>query len=426
VTGSAPQQAARTLRARWAITAVFFVVGLLLSAWFTQIPQLKSALRLSDGELGVALLFPAVGALLSMQVTGRLTRRFGSRPVVGAGCLALAATMPVIGNAGGLISLIVALFLFGLADGMLDVAMNSHAVAVEREMGRTVLQSMHAAFSLGTILGALSGAASIALEVTPLGYLSGAAVGAAAAGLAASGQLLPVQADRDAGVTGETGSRSRTAGWTRFVVVLGLLGAGCLMAEGAAESWSGVFLRDQRHAAAAIATLGYLLFTLVQFGGRLTGDRLHRRWGPVSLVRRGAVVAASGLLLELTGPGPYWAMTGIAVYSLGLSVLVPIVFGAVGHGSADKHGDATMADAVARFTTLSYLGYLLGPAAIGWLAQAAGLSWALASVFLVLAGVIAVSRWTASALPGAKDGAPGGESAAAAVQAGLLGETSAG
>lgn len=235
-----------------------------------------------------------------------------------------------------------------------------------------------------------------------------------------------MQADRDAGVTGETGSRSRTAGWTRFVVVLGLLGAGCLMAEGAAESWSGVFLRDQRHAAAAIATLGYLLFTLVQFSGRLTGDRLHRRWGPVSLVRRGAVVAASGLLRELTGPGPYWAMTGIAVYSLGLSVLVPIVFGAVGHGSADKHGDATMADAVARFTTLSYLGYLLGPAAIGWLARAARLSWALASVFLVLAGVIAVSRWTAPALPGAKDGAPGGESAAAAVQAGLLKETGAG
>lgn len=98
----------------------------------------------------------------------------------------------------------------------------------------------------------------------------------------------------------------------------------------------------------------------------------------------------------------------------------------MGHGSADKYGSATVADAVARFTTLSYLGYLLGPASIGWLAQAVGLSWALASVFVVLAGVIAVSRWTATALPGEKTAQPGGRPGDAAVQADPLGEVSAG
>jgi predicted MFS family arabinose efflux permease len=388
------------------MTAVYFTVGLLLSAWFTQIPQLKSGLRLSDGQLGFALLCPAIGALVSMQLSGRLARRFGSRPVVRVGCAVVAATMPLIGDAGGLVSLVIALLVFGLADGLLDIGMNSHAVAVERAMKRVVLQSLHAAFSVGTICGALSGAAAIALKVTPLGYLSGVAVVAEAVCLVATAHLLP--ASVDAGRTDEAGHVRGPAPWTTLVVVLGFAGAGCMMAEGMAESWDAVFLRNQRHALAALATIGYLLFTLAQFAGRLAGDRLHSRWGSVSLVRRGAILAAAGLLLQLTGPGPYWSMAGIAVYSLGLSVLVPVVFGAVGHGSADEHGDATVAGAIARFTTLSYLGYLLGPASIGWLAEGVGLTWAMASVFLILAGVIAASPWTSTALLGGA-GAPSAE-----------------
>ena len=156
MTGPRPRPDPGAVRARWAMTAVYFTVGLLLSAWFTQIPQLKSGLRLSDGQLGFALLCPAIGALVSMQLSGRLARRFGSRPVVRVGCAVVAATMPLIGDAGGLVSLVIALLVFGLADGLLDIGMNSHAVAVERAMKRVVLQSLHAAFSVGTICGALS------------------------------------------------------------------------------------------------------------------------------------------------------------------------------------------------------------------------------------------------------------------------------
>jgi MFS family permease len=405
VTSQAPPADAARVRARWAITGVYFTVGLLTSAWFTQIPQLKSELRLSDGQLGVALLVPAAGALISMQLSGRLASRFGSRPLVRIGCVTLAATMPVIGNSGGMISFVVALALFGLADGLLDIAMNAHAVAVESALGRVVMQSLHAAFSLGTIAGAVSGEVAVALKVTPLDYLGGVAVAVVAISLVATVHLLPAQTD--AGNADKAGYGFR-GGWTTLVVVLGLAGAGCMMAEGMAESWDAVFLRTERHAIATVATAGYLLFTLAQFGGRLVGDRLHQRWGSVALVRRGALLAAGGLLLQLTGPGPYWSMAGIVVYSLGLSVLVPIVFGAVGHGSADTQGTGAVAGAFARFTTVSYLGYLLGPASIGWLAELVGLSGAMASVFIVLAGVIAVSSRTSSALVGTPSGQSGG------------------
>jgi predicted MFS family arabinose efflux permease len=400
---ASPAQASPA-QARWAVAAIFFLVGLMLSAWFTQIPQFKSALALSDGELGVALLFPAAGALVSMQVAGRLARRFGSAPVLRVAGLAIAVTMPVLGSAANFGWFCAALAAFGLADGMLDVGMNAHAVAVERALRRPVLQSMHAAFSLGTIVGAISGGAAIYARVTPFAYLCGTAILAVVLALAAGVRLLPAQTDSDpaAGLLGRgrgPDSSRGWSGWSGFVVVLGLLGAGCLLAEGAAENWSAVFLRQDRHAEAALATAGYLVFTLVQFGGRVIGDRVHRWWGPVKLVRRGAAVAAAGLCLELTAPDPAWAIVGIGIYSLGLSGLVPIVFGAVGHGSAAEHGASGVTAAVARFTTLSYLGYLLGPAAIGWLAQGVGLTWALSSVLIILAAVIGFARMTSSALP---------------------------
>jgi len=400
---------ARAERAQWAVAAAFFVVGLVLSAWFTQIPQFKARLGLGDGILGVALLCPAAGALISMQAAGRLARRYGSAPLLRLATAAVGVTMVAVGAAPGFAAFAIGLVIFGLADGMCDVSMNAHAVAVEAALGRPILQRMHAAFSLGALLGAISGALATWARVTPLGYLAGVAAGAVLIALIAATRLLPAAADR-APVPRRPQqpgrrARNRGVGWSPFVIALGLLGAGCLLAEGAAQSWAAVFLRDQRHATPTLATAAYLVFTAVQLCGRLTGDRLHQYLGPVRLVRAGAGVAAAGLCLELLPPAPAAAICGVGVYSLGLSVLVPIIFGAVGHGSAERHDSASVTEAVAKFTTVSYLGYLLGPAAIGWLAQAVGLTWALTSVFVVLAAVFGCSGLAASARPGREEAA---------------------
>lgn len=393
--GSSPGQA------QWAVAAAFFVVGLVLSAWFTQIPQFKVRLGLGDGILGIALLCPAAGALISMQAAGRLARRYGSAPLLQIASVAIGVTMVAVGAAPGFAEFAIGLVVFGLADGMCDVSMNAHAVAVEAALGRPILQRMHGAFSLGALLGAISGALATWAGFTPLGYLADVAAGAVVITLTASTRLLPATADRAPAPSGPRPpgqrTRRRGAGWSPFVIGLGLLGAGCLLAEGAAQSWAAVFLRDQRHASPTLAAAAYLVFTAVQFLGRMTGDRLHQFLGPIRLVQAGALVAAAGLCLELLPPAAAAAICGVGVYSLGLSVLVPIIFGAVGHGSAERHDSASVTEAVAKFTTVSYLGYLLGPAAIGWLAQGVGLTWALTSVFVVLAAVIAGSGLVASA-----------------------------
>lgn len=389
--------ALRAERASWSVAAVFLVSGLILAAWFTQIPQFKSSLSLSDGQLGLALLCPGFGALLSMQVAGRIASAHGSAVLVRFAPLGAAGAVALLGTSRSYPAFAAALLVFGLAVGLTDVSMNAHAVAVERALGRPVLQRMHAAFSLGTIVGALAGVAAIWAHLPTFRYLSGIAVVAAAAAVAAGARLLPAAADR--AMAGARPDRVLRGGWSRFVVVLGLLGAGCLLAETAAESWGAVFLRDQRHASAVLATAGYFVFAGMQLAGRAFGDRLHLWAGSVRLVRSGAAVAAVGLIIVLLPVPVAVSIAGIAVYSLGLSVLVPIVFGAVGHGSAADAGSASVTGAVAKFTTLSYTGGLLGPASIGWLAQGVGLTWSLASVLLVLAGVGGFAGWTSRALP---------------------------
>lgn len=392
-------------RVSWSVAAVFFVVGLTLSAWFTQIPQFKAALSLTDAQLGAALLCPVAGALVSMQVAGRIAARYGSAALVRAAPLGVAGAIALVGASRSVPALAGALLVFGLAAGLTDVSMNVHAVAVETALGRPVLQRMHAAFSLSTLAGALSGGIAIWAHISLARYLSGIAVAAAVVAVLAGLRLLPSAADRDA-AAGAAPGRAWRAGWSRFVVVLGLLGAGCMLAEAVAESWSAVFLRDQRHAAPVLASAGYFAFAAMQLAGRLSGDRLHLRLGSVRLVRSGAVVAAAGLVVELLPVPVGVSIAGIAVYSLGLSVLIPIVFGAVGHGSAIEHGSASVTGAVAKFTTLSYTGSLLGPPAIGWLAEGVGLTWSLSSVLVVLAAVGGFAGWTSRALPAHREDQP--------------------
>lgn len=143
--------------ARLAVTAVFFLNGVVIATWVVRIPAVQEKLGLGEGLLGVSLLGAGVGALVAMPLTGALTSRFGSRPVVGATALMLPVALVLPALAPGLLSLVVALVLFGASNGALDVSMNAQAVVVEKEYGRPIMSSFHAAFSFGGLTGAVVG-----------------------------------------------------------------------------------------------------------------------------------------------------------------------------------------------------------------------------------------------------------------------------
>ncbi|MGV9599103.1 MFS transporter [Streptosporangium sandarakinum] len=384
-------------RARWAATGTFLIVGLVFSSYFVRVPSIKLGHGLSDGQLGLMLVVPSLAALVAMQLTGGLVARFGSAPVARLSAAALPVLLLGIALAGDPFQLVLALLLFGAVDGLVDVSMNAHAIAVERTLRRPIMSGCHAAWSIGAMTGSLVGGFALraGLSLTQHYLLLGAVTLVFA--LVIGRYMLPASADRLAVPAG--GRRARVswlAGWTPRVVALGVVGAVVLLCEGAVGNWSGVFLHEDRGATLATASLGYIAFTVCQTGTRLVGDRLHQRFGALALVRWSGAFTVAGLATVIASPAPALAVAGFALMGLGLAVLLPIVFSAVGHSGAESDA-AGAAAALSKFTTLTYTGLLAGPPLIGWLAQAFGLPATLGGLLVLMAGVTLGARITVSA-----------------------------
>jgi len=394
-----PRPPGRLRRARRAVVAFFVVLGIGNGVWLSRIPAIKQDLHLSDGLLGVALLASPAGLVLVAMLASRIVDRIGSRiPAVTAGVIV--ALMPIaLGLAPTLAALMAALFVFGIAGGLLDVAMNSQAVRVERGYGRPLMTSFHACYSFGGLAGALLGGlfawagvgpvpnfavAGVPLAITALvagrGLLTEEAVRPAvdtqageslaestAAGPAAASQPAAPAADPGAGET-----VTRRSHWTLPLLVLGLLSFCSLLCEGAADGWTTVYLHDNLGASAGFAALGYAAFSVAMALGRLAGDRLALRFGAAALVRGCGLLAAVGLAGALLSPVPAGAVAGFAVFGAGLSCTFPQLLSAA--GNADP---ARPANGIARVAGTGYAGMLSGPVLIGGLASVLGLSLAL-------------------------------------------------
>ncbi|GIF71927.1 MFS transporter [Asanoa siamensis] len=365
--------------ARWAITAVFAANGLLVASFAARAPSVKVDLGLSAGELGLVTAAFGAAAVVAMQGAGRLAARFGSRRVVRAAVCVLPGALLGTAYAGDLVSLAAVFLLVGAVHGLLDVAMNAHAVAVERALARPILNGCHAAWSIGAVGGSLlaSGAAQLGWSrAIHFGLVAAVLVPVLAAWTRA---LLPPGADR-------AHTAGKRIGWSRPLVVLGAMGATVLTVEAAVANWSGILLHERLAAPLGVAALGYVAFTACQTAGRLVGDRLLARRPPYQLVRVGTLVAAGGLAVVVLSPWPALAVAGFAVVGLGLATPLPVLFGAAGHLGAAT-GDA--AAAVARFSTMTYTGILVAPAIIGAVADLVGLTWTLAALAPLLALVAA-------------------------------------
>ena len=358
---------------------------MVFASYFVRIPSLKIELGLSEGQLGLLLMLPVLSGMVAMQLTGRLVARFGSAPVVRATAVALPVSLLGFALAGDLPRFAVVLLVLGAVDGLIDVSMNAHAVAVERALKRPVMNGCHAAWSIGAAIGSLLGGAAIKAGLSLAQHYLALTVVLVALSLVTGRHLLPASADRTGGRAAGGGRRAGwRSGWTPRVLVLGATGTVVLVCSGVVGNWSGVFLHDELGASLATASLGYIGYNVCEAGVRLVGDRLHERYGASALVRCCGAVAVAGLAVVVFSPVPATAVAGFALLGLGLSVLVPVILGAVGHDGAES-GSAGAADALAKVSTLTYSGLLVGPMTVGWFAEAFGLTATLGGLLVVLA-----------------------------------------
>ena len=398
-------------RARLAVAAYFIVLGLADGVWLARIPAVKQHLGLSDGLLGVALLAGPVGLVFVAAFADRVIDRFGSAWPTMAGAVAISLLPIALGLSGSLAQLMVTLLVYGVSGGLMDVAMNSQAVRVEREYRRPLINSFHAYYSFGGLAGALLGGlfawagVGLALTFTSVGVpLAVVAVlvrrgllrgpeprDAAVAGPDGTDSGMNQQNPAKSGLPGrETAGRPDAARRRRSaavrIVALALLALCSLLGEGAAGSWSAVYLHDNLGTSAAFAALGYAAFSLTMAFGRLAGDRLAARFGPGRLVSGCGVVAAVGLASALAVTSPVVGLIGFALFGAGLSSTFPQMLSAAGNIETSRSGTG-----IARVAGGGYLGMLSGPVLIGGCASLIGLRLALGipvvlSVFIAIGG----------------------------------------
>jgi predicted MFS family arabinose efflux permease len=367
-------------RATLSTRLIFLVSGIGMSAWAPMVPYAKSRLGLDDAQLGLILLVFGGGSMASMPFVGWLSHRFGNRRVIVASGLLLCLALPALALAPNAIALTAALAYFGVMLGVVDVAMNAHAVDVERLGGRVLMSGFHGLFSVGGLTGAALTSALLATGLPLAWCASIVAALLAALVLYLRGGLLPH--------AGEAAQEHAAFGMPRgLVLLLGLLCFVSFMAEGSMLDWSAVFLRDFRGFAPSSAGVGYACFSVAMALGRLTGDRLVQRIGTVWTVRAGAALAATGFALVACVPWAPASLLGFVLIGLGASNIVPVMFSAAG-----RLPGTSPAVALATVTMLGYVGLLSGPALIGFLSKISSLPTAMAAVAGLLLLVSASAR----------------------------------
>lgn len=346
---------------RIAVGAFFFVAGLSFATWASRIPDIKEKLQLSDAGLGVVLFALPVGQILSLPISAALISKLGSKVVVIATALLYPLTLVLLAMAAATWQLVFALFLFGFWANSMNIAMNTQAVGVEKFYGRSIMASFHGLWSLAGFTGAVIAGFFVSKGITPMVHFSIVCVAAAMLVFASYKYTLTDNKDN-------ASSQPLFSKPDKYILLLGLIAFCCMLCEGAMADWSGVYFKKVVEAPAAYTTIGYVAFTATMATGRFVGDWLVTKYGVTRMLQLSGITIAAGLMIAVAMPTLIAATTGFLLVGFGVSSVVPIVY-----GLAAKSTKMSASAALAAVSTISFLGFLIGPPVIGFIAELSSL-----------------------------------------------------
>ena len=407
-TRAAAANPAAATRMRVLITAYFLLDGFVFANWVVRVPQIKAHVGASAGMLGLALLGVSVGAIATMTITGRLCRRFGTRPVAFATSILLACSAALPAVMPDVAALAATLFVFGAAWGGMNVAINSAAVDIIGELDRPIMPAFHAAYSLGGLLGSVVGGAVADYLGAPAHLAAVGAVSLVAAfsigvpllrcpalstelDRAAAEPVATVATDAAAPDAAEpippTPHEAHVARQVSIVVAIFSIIVLCSsFGEGAMADWGALHLRTDLHTSAGLAAAGYASFSVAMFAGRLSGSWVLRKIGRTAVLAGGGLLAAVGMLGAALLPELPVVLVGFVLVGIGLSNSFPAAVG--------QAGVLRGPSGVATASTVGYGGFLTGPPLIGFLADRLGLPIALTSISALAALAAAIALLT--------------------------------
>ena len=351
---------------RWATRTLFFVAGFLFATWGVHVPTIKAVYGVDEAALGVAMLSAGIGALLGLSQAGRLIGRFGARQVAWVGGGFAALSVALLFAMPGFAALLLLLVVFGATSSALDVAMNAEASELERLGARPMMSGFHAMFSLGGMAGAALGSGLLHAGVAPQTHAVAAALGSALALAWAGTGMLPH-------LRAELGHRREKYLLPRGALfLLGAMGALGFVVEGSVYDWSVLYLYKEVGSPQNVAALAYASFSAAMAATRFGGDWLRARFSSTRLLRASALLATLAMALVLVTGQSWVALVGFALVGVGLANVVPILFSA-----AAQVPGVGAAQGIASVASLGYLGFMVGPPVIGFVAHASSLTAAL-------------------------------------------------
>ncbi|MET8147344.1 MFS transporter [Actinoplanes sp. NPDC049668] len=385
------EPAAEVRGATRAVYVAFIGSGFTMASWATRIPQVRDELGLNPSRLGLVLLAIAAGSIVSLVLAGQIVSRFGSRGTVTAmaGLLLVALSAVGIGYPYGVAPVVVGLFFFGFANGAWDVAMNVQGAVVERRLGKAIMPRFHAGYSVGTVAGALAGAAAVALHLPVTAHLVGSAILVGVIVMLAVRNFTADEQEPQADEAGSGGGglRRTLATWREpRTLLIGAFVLAFAFAEGAGIDWISIAVIDGYGAPATVGTLAFAVFLTAMTVGRWFGPALLDRFGRVIVVRALAVISLVGLMLFVFGPDTPTAFAGALLWGLGASLGFPV-------GMSAAADDPAKAPArVSVVASIGYCAFLGGPPLVGFLGDQLTVLRALTAVAVLLAVAAALAN----------------------------------
>ncbi len=356
---------------RLGIAAFYFCQGLCFASWASRIPDIKTKLQLSEGELGSILLALPLGQLIMMPISGRLVTKYGSRSILSIAILFYAFELTNIGWASQPWQLALALFIFGVLGNMCNIAVNTQGVLAENIYGRPIMASFHGAWSIAGFTGALIGLLMMNFKIAPrLHFFIVISVVAII--------VLIVRKYLITGIPEATEKKKFFSKPEKALVQLGIISFCCMAAEGTMFDWSGVYFKEVVKAPESLVIVGYASFMIMMATGRFTSDRIIERIGRRKMLQLSGLLILTGLLTAVLFPYLITATIGFLIVGFGVSSVVPSVYSTAARATKLSPGMA-----IAAVSSISFLGFLLGPPLIGYIAQLANLRYSFAVVSLL-------------------------------------------
>lgn len=352
---------------RIAVSVYFFCLGLAFASWASRIPDIKAALRLSEALLGTLLLALPAGQMLTLPFSGRIVARYGSKITLGIAFVFYAFSLTNLGLAKEAWQLGLGLFALGISGNLCNISVNTQAVSVEKQYGRPILASFHGVWSTAGFTGALVGLLLINLKFTPYQHFWIVALFGITATLIAN-RFLTESATTASEAKDSKPKSSFLSRPPKVILQLGLIGFCCMASEGAMFDWSGVYFQKIVKAEGSLIPLGYASFMIMMAIGRFTGDKLQLRFGKQRMLQTNGLLISIGLAAAIFFPNIVTATIGFIIVGFGVSSVIPMVY-----STAGKLSNMAPSIALAGVSSISYLGFLLGPPLIGFIAEASDL-----------------------------------------------------